>query len=176
MNKSIFFIGGIHGVGKTTLCQFLSDKLPLNHYSASDLIKKYTQIDFPKNKHIKDISGNQDILISALDEFLEPNENCILDGHFCLLNSAGEITKIPLSTYIEMKPKAIICLFDDVNVIYERLVGRDRHGHDIEMLEKFQSDEIEYSRQVADHLDVPYFSGNPISDRQQIRSFIEGIL
>ncbi len=38
--KDIVFVGGIHGVGKSTLCSKFNNLLGISHYSASDLIKK----------------------------------------------------------------------------------------------------------------------------------------
>lgn len=38
--SNIIFIAGIHGVGKSTLCKKLSSRYNIEHYSASELIKK----------------------------------------------------------------------------------------------------------------------------------------
>ena len=41
INYNINFIGGIHGVGKTTFCKLLTERIGYLHYSASSLIKEY---------------------------------------------------------------------------------------------------------------------------------------
>jgi len=172
LSRKIVFIAGIHGVGKTTLCDYLSTELSLKYYSASNLIRDYGRIKFPKSKHIVDISGNQDVLIRAINEFLEPDKMSILDGHFCLLDENGDITRIPSTTYKQMKPQAIICLYEDVDVICERLKSRDRYSHDSGLLSTFQGAEISYAREISDSLGVPIFVGKPGEDREKIRDFI----
>jgi adenylate kinase len=67
MEHKIIFIGGVHGVGKTFLCNTVREELDIDHYSASDLIKKVKNVKFPTNKHIKGIGGNQNALIIALE-------------------------------------------------------------------------------------------------------------
>ena len=172
MRQKIVFIAGIHGVGKTTLCEYLSMQLSIDYYSASNLIREYGQIEFPKSKHIVDISGNQDVLISAINEFLETDKTSILDGHFCLLDKNGDITRIPSSTYEEMKPQAIVCLHEEVDTICERLKSRDRHDHDRKLLDAFQKEEISYSREVAEKLGIPYYLGKSGEDRENILDLI----
>jgi len=172
VKQKIVFIAGIHGVGKTTLCEYLSAELSLKYYSASNLIKEYGKIDFPKSKHIVNISGNQDVLICAIAEFLEPEKTSILDGHFCLLNENGEITKIPSSTYIEMKPQAIICLYEEADVICSRLKNRDKHSHNEKLIGAFQDAEISYAKEIADNLEIPICVGKSGEDREKIRDFI----
>jgi len=39
MNKEIIFIGGIHGVGKGTLCKRIASDLNIIHLSASEVLK-----------------------------------------------------------------------------------------------------------------------------------------
>jgi len=172
VGPNIIFISGIHGVGKTTLCEFLSTELSISHYSASDLISKYAQIELPKSKHVSNISGNQDTLIKAINKFLSVSIDYILDGHFCLLDKEGNITKIPFSTYEEMKPTAIVCLYEDADIVYERLKSRDSHKHNRELLDAFQIAEISYSQEVAKNLGVPYFLGKSGEDREGIRDFL----
>lgn len=38
MNKGIIFIGGVHGVGKGTLCKRLASDLKITHLSASEVL------------------------------------------------------------------------------------------------------------------------------------------
>ena len=59
MDNKIIFIGGIHGVGKTSLCVRLTDSKGINNFSASQLIKMLkTDYSDDKNKGVKNISNN----------------------------------------------------------------------------------------------------------------------
>lgn len=52
-------------------------------------------------------------------------QNFILDGHFCLLNATGDITRIPYDTFTSLKPDAIILLTEKSEVIAARRRERD---------------------------------------------------
>ena len=41
MTKKIIFVAGIHGVGKTYLCQRLKESMGVDHFSASQLISEF---------------------------------------------------------------------------------------------------------------------------------------
>ena len=172
MRSKIVFIAGIHGVGKTTLCGYLSKELSIKNYSASALIKEYAKIELPKNKKIQNIQGNQDILIKAINELLKNEETCIIDGHFCLFDQAAKITRIPSATFEEMKPMAIVCLYEDIDIINQRLKSRDSHEHDDELLYALQEEEKSYSKEVSNLLGIPCFLGKPEEDREKIFAFV----
>lgn len=172
MHHKIIFIGGVHGVGKTTLCESACSKFNVIHYSASDLIKKYSHIELPSNVRVKNINRNQDALISTINKHLDTNKNYLLDGHFCLLDQDGEITKIPLSTFTAMSPMAIILLHDNPSNIYFRIQDSGREIHDMDLLLSFQEQELHYSQSVATKLNIPYLKANPFTDREIIYEFI----
>src|SRR5262249_1164106 len=103
-NRNVIFVGGIHGVGKTTYCEKLSSDLNLKHYSASDLIKEVKRTN-SVHKNVKNIPQNQDILLDAIDKCFYENKWYILDGHFCLLNEQGSISPIPFATFQSIGPR-----------------------------------------------------------------------
>ena len=86
MKHKIIFLGGVHGVGKTSLCNKMCEELSIEGYSASNLIKRVKNVKFPTNKHSEEINGNQDTLIVAVNKYIRCKTACLLDGHFCLLN------------------------------------------------------------------------------------------
>ena len=65
-DKKIIFVGGIHGVGKTTLCRKISEKLLLKHFSASDLISNLKSENIAKDKKVSDVNENQNILLESI--------------------------------------------------------------------------------------------------------------
>lgn len=96
MANKIIFIGGIHGVGKTSLCEELSNQIGTHYFSASKLIKRLKKDHCDnENKAVKDIDGNQELLLTAINQYINKNIIVLLDGHFCLLSSTYEVTLIP---------------------------------------------------------------------------------
>ena len=55
MNNMIF-VGGIHGVGKTSFCKKISKAYSLEFYSASALISEIKKEQFSKNKMVEHIN------------------------------------------------------------------------------------------------------------------------
>lgn len=150
MKRKIIFIGGVHGVGKTSLCTNVCDVLGIEHYSASNLIKKVKNITFPTNKHIEGIEENQDSLIIAVDRYMSCQTVCLLDGHFCLLEERGDVVPVPISTFSSLSPIAIIVLYDDPSNIFARIQSRDGEASAADAIEAFQDREIAYSKLVSE--------------------------
>ena len=76
-------ICGVHGVGKTVFAKKLCQKLLLEYYSASELIKKMAKREISDYKNVQHISDNQKLLLEALSEMKDAQY--ILDGHLCLI-------------------------------------------------------------------------------------------
>lgn len=136
MNHSkIIFVGGIHAVGKGTVCEKLTQKFNFKHLSASQVLK-WNEISDLKNKKVQDFSTTQDRLLNNLNRIIEPNKKYLLDGHFTLLNSNGEPEKIDESTFVEIQPESIILLTCEPKIIFERLKQRDNSSYKLSILEK----------------------------------------
>lgn len=172
MYHKIIFIGGVHGIGKTTLCRSICKKFDVNHYSASELIKRHGHIEFSSNARVENIDRNQEFLINAINEYLDTSKKYLMDGHFCLLNQDGAVTKIPEPTFTAISPVAIILLHDDPSNIHSRLKDRDREIYDLDLLVSFQEQELDYSRSIATKLNIPYLKANPSIDNEIIDKFI----
>jgi len=157
MDKNIIFVGGIHGVGKTTLCKKITDELHIKHISASQLIKMLKNGDSDnRDKGVKNINSNQDLLIAAIDQYLDKSAPAILDGHFCLLNTKHEIKRIPKETFAAISPIAIITLHDAVANIENKITRRDGINYNVKLLSSFQDEEISHSADVANYLEIPH--------------------
>lgn len=152
----LIFIGGIHGVGKGTLANSLANKMLLKHFTASQILKWEKFSPDVKNKNVKDISETQKSLIQGVESLKKKEESFILDGHFCLFNQDGIPKRVPLETFISISPYLIVVIVDEIRKIRERISSRDGRLYDSDVLEVMQREEIAYSKEVAERLNVPY--------------------
>lgn len=150
----MIFVGGVHGVGKTSFCKRICERYDISSYTASQLISRTTE---PlSNKKVEDVAGNQNVLLNALQELRVGNTWFILDGHFCLLTHDGTVARIPEPTFVELHPRAIIVLVDSEERIQGRLLARDGYTTDSVTIREFQEEEVRYSRHISRMLNVPY--------------------
>lgn len=154
MFDNIVFIGGIHGVGKTTICQNICDKFDVEHLSASELIR-WTDINDDKmQKQVKNVSATQDRLINSLMHRIEKDKIYLLDGHYCLLSSENKIVNVPYDTFIKIKPISLNLITADISEIKIRLESRDNKLYDYELLNEMQTSELNYAKILSDKLGI----------------------
>ena len=148
--------------------------MDLKHYSASQLIINFKdEKSHGANKSVKNIVGNQDALLNAIEKYIKPEVLTVIDGHFCLLNSKHEVEQIPIETFIGIAPIAIIVLCDTIENISQKISGRDGIVYDYDFLTYFQDKEIKYSKYIAENLRVPYLTFNVSEDIGDISDFID---
>ncbi|MBY6825656.1 ATP-binding protein, partial [Clostridium botulinum] len=148
--NNIIFVGGIHGVGKTTLCNHMSKKIKLENYSSSDLIKNLNSKRIRTDKKVDDIDKNQNVLIRAVREYLlDSKKDYILDGHFCLINNENDIEEIPIETFRKLNLKVIIVITDNPKNIMKKLQFRDDKKYSLDFIDFFQKKEVEYAKFVG---------------------------
>lgn len=171
--KKLIFIGGIHGVGKTTICNEIVSTYSLDFYSASDIIANSKKEQFSSSKLIPDIEDNQFYLIDGIKNTKSVHQYSLLDGHLCLINDKREVSKIPEFVFDEIHPVALIIVIDEISTILKRLEKRDSNTYDSLFLEKFQNEELEYSRTLANRLNIPLQIYNQaIDSRNLLHEFI----
>jgi len=157
MKNDIIFIGGIHGVGKGTLCERIESELGIVHLSASEVLKwKDFNVD-SSDKRVADIDATQDRLLKNLKGVVTPGKTYLLDGHFCLLNKESKIEKVPEEVFIGINPKKIIVVSETPEIIAKRLSQRDGRIYETSLLEKMQNTEIEYAQYIAGLLGLEMF-------------------
>jgi adenylate kinase len=154
--RNLVFIGGIHGVGKGTVCRKVCTETNLVRITASDVLK-WDEISEPNDKKVDSILDTQKRLITGLSKVIKDNETYLLDGHFCLFNSKGEVEKIPKDVFKQINPKLVVIVTADVEQIQKRLKKRDNKTYGLEILRKMQITEIEYSKEIALMLNVTLF-------------------
>lgn len=136
----IYFIGGIHGTGKTSICQLLSKRYNIPNYSSGILINKGKQI----YKQVDKINDNQEILIKEIERLSDYHNNIILDGHYTLLDENNNIQYISDELFGNLNIKQMILLKCNVDIIYNRLKERDNIDYDKNILLKLQKAEENY--------------------------------
>lgn len=169
----MIFVSGIHGVGKTYFCNMIKEKLKIKIYSAGQLVAERREKGFSANKFVSDIVDNQVLLLDAVNELRQAGEEFILDGHFCLLNEEGVITRIPMETYSLLKPDMIILLLEEAKIIAERRLQRDGIRQDECFINDFQETEKAYATEIARKLNVPLEVSRGVSDFGRIAEIIK---
>jgi len=154
MIDNIAFIGGIHGVGKSTICRQICDEVKLEYLSASELIKWKDINEDVQNKKVNNIPATQDRLIIGLTNSIQKNKFYILDGHYCLLNGENEIVNISLDTFKLINPFSLNIVLGDIIEIKNRLEKRDNRPYDQELLNRMQESELNYARYLSKTLGV----------------------
>lgn len=146
-NMQIILICGIHGVGKTTLCQFLKNN-NLFSYSASDFIVKNTNLE-----------RNQHEIIEGIKKITDKNQ-IILDGHTILLDKDNNIWKIPLSFFQSLPLSKIIFIYEQPNIIKKRnkILRNKLKNFSRKRIQQIQSQEKEYAQLIAYKLKIPFLS------------------
>ncbi|MCT4664831.1 MAG: ATP-binding protein [Flavobacteriales bacterium] len=171
MCPDIIFIAGIHGVGKTTLCNEIADITNYKTVSASELLKRLNEVDLKKDKTVVDVEKNQEKLLIAVDRFLNKENLVLLDGHFCLLKDSLHIEKIDVAVFEKLNMRKIFVLKDNPKLIRKRLLSRDENKYSVEFLDDFQKKEIEHAKNIAARLNIPIEIINKSDEHNFIKNF-----
>lgn len=151
-NGHIVFVGGVHGVGKSTFANSIREKCPnMECLSCSTIIKW----ENPANKKVEDVSETQNTLLSNLSYFVDQDKSYILDGHFCLLTEQGGIESVPIDVFEAISPSMIVVLKEEPCIICQRLAERDSYHYSLELIAEFQKKELNSANEVAESLGIP---------------------
>ncbi|HZF61959.1 MAG TPA: ATP-binding protein [Desulfovibrio sp.] len=157
---AVLFVCGIHGVGKTTFCQKLSEALGIPSFSSSSLIKESAKDAIPapgQGKSVKDVSGNQQILITAVQNKLSELPQLILDGHTTIIDSNGAWHPIGTDVFAAIGTTALIMLAAPPEVIHERILKRDGKAPTLDVMARHQEAEQAQAQIVATELGIRLF-------------------
>lgn len=158
----VIFVGGVHGVGKTTLCRSIPSSMEVIHKSASQLIRESKESAIARNtKAVADIPGNQELLIYAVRRISQSGQTLLLDGHFALLNSTGKVQPLPTEVFAELGIDGIVLVHDKPSNIVAKLRQRDGgEGLGRDEITSLQATETSRAGSVADELGLPLFRVN----------------
>lgn len=163
----IVFVGGIHGVGKTYLGAPVAKQLGMRHATASQLIREERGLQsWGTDKRVEGINENQAALISATNRLRSSGQRLLLDGHFVLRGTDGEITEIDTQVFRDLRIGAIFLLHATVDVVFERLRARgDTSWTEVELQHLTEREEA-HARRVSTELGVAYRHLNAPSHRE----------
>jgi len=151
----VYFIAGVYGVGKSTLCGSLANNLKIPFYSAGDLISEVNGETYGSNKLVKNKNRNQNILIDAVNNKLKNDNTFLLAGHFCIFDNNHQVDYIPVDVFRFLHIKGIVLLESDLQVIVSNLTHRDNTIYSADSMCLLKQSEREQAYNVASILDVP---------------------
>lgn len=156
----VIFVGGVHGVGKSTCCQQVSEQTGLQWFTASALIQAERQTAITgTSKSVLNPDSNQDLLVRAVGEYIAAKDTkIILNGHFTLLKTNGEIVTIEPNVFSKLGVEKLVVLRDDPVAICNRLKERDKRDWSLPFITTHQEAEIAHAYAVASFLHITIFS------------------
>jgi adenylate kinase len=157
----VIFVAGVHGVGKTTLCDDYFESYGVQCRSASQLIKEAKEDAVARgSKNVMDIAGNQELLINAVRKIAASGKTLLLDGHFALLNESSQIEMLSAKNFVDLGVAGVVLVTDKPSFILSRLKDRDGKGLDYSMVKALQIAEAKQARAVSQELGAPMFEIN----------------
>lgn len=175
VRSRIFFVAGIHGVGKSHFTNQLAEAVKIPHLSAGQLIAEHRRSAISADKRVVDVAQNQDALIAAIDASPLASGPFLLDGHFCVLNAKGTIENIPTDVFAKLSLVAALVLHDLPATIQERLRTRDGKQYPIDALKQLQDSELNHAQNVCTHLGVPLLTVLPTEHQSAIEFVTDGL-
>ncbi|WP_419793870.1 ATP-binding protein [Pseudomonas palleroniana] len=125
----VVFVAGVHGVGKTYLCERFATHSGIRHSSASALIKEERKsANWESNKLVSDIDSNQFALTAAVKRVTADSKKLLLDGHFVLKKSDGSLAAVHEDTFKELNLSAVLLIEVDPETVRQRLLSRDSNA------------------------------------------------
>lgn len=171
MGKKILFVAGVYGVGKTTLCEIISQSFNIPSFSASKLISEKNNEVYGDNKYVKDSNRNQDILIEQVNKINE--DSFILNGHFCLKAKNEKIILLEEDVFNRLSLNMILLLSADSYIIKNNLFKRDNVYYDIEYIDNFLRNEDKQADRVSKLYDIPLIKYHMKFDGQDANRVIK---
>ncbi|MES2880170.1 MAG: ATP-binding protein [Pseudomonadota bacterium] len=147
----MIFLGGVHGVGKTSMCSGVVEKFGLKVVGASAIIR--AEREYPSSDTrtaVANVGSNQDLLIRGMQRLItDAPGRYVMDGHFALRTLAGSIEEIDADVFRAIEVSGFICLFDDPAAIAQRLAARDGVVPEVSAIAELQSAELRSAELVS---------------------------
>lgn len=155
---TIVFVGGVHGVGKSTCCAQVAEQLECVHVSASEVIRRQrADAIAASGKLVTDVGGNQELLLRGFESVkrLAGPASIMLDGHFALRDSERTIRRLSAELFSDLGVKHLVCIVDEVEAIVLRMGVRDGQSPHADDVSSLQKAELDNAKDVAKALRMP---------------------
>ncbi|NMM06120.1 ATP-binding protein [Polaromonas sp.] len=152
----MIFLGGVHGVGKSSMCFEAAQRIGLTVFGASAIIRAERQAPSVDSRTaVRDVRGNQELLIQGVRKRgPESSGHFVLDGHFVLRTLDGAIERIDPAVFVALGIDYFICIQDDPQAIAARLLDRDGAILMVDDIAGLQSEELDHARYVSRELKI----------------------
>lgn len=152
---NVLFVGGVHGIGKSTCCETVAARYQCLHVRASDLIRQQKASAAPvTTKLVENVDANQGLLLRGFEQVKRTTSigPILLDGHFVLRDLSGAIQRLPTRVFAGLGLTSLVCFEDDPLEIAARMNERDQTTVDIDDIASLQAEELRHARDVASAL------------------------
>jgi len=156
---TVVFVGGVHGVGKSTCCAQVAQLARCLHVTASEIIRRErSQAIASAGKLVADVDGNQRLLIRGFHALRVQAGTMpiLLDGHFAMRDALGEIKSVSVDVFRSLGVDRVVCLVDELSAIASRIEQRDGTALADREIAELQDAELRHARLVAIALAVPF--------------------
>ncbi len=156
---TVLFVGGVHGVGKSTCCGKVAQTVGCLHVTASDIIRRaHAGAIASSGKLVADVEGNQSLLVRGFLAFQHEVQgtSILLDGHFAMRDSNGDIQPVAADVFNALGIDHLVCLVDEPHAIEVRMSQRDGQAPANREIADLQNAELQNARWVASSLDLPF--------------------
>lgn len=171
--KKVIFLSGIHGVGKGYISKQIEKEINIPIYEASKLICLIGGL-INKDKKVKNVNNNQNLLVNSINTLVE-HDIFILDGHTCLINRENLIESIDINLFRKINVIGVILVYDDVNIISQRLYDRDGINFDKLLLNNLQNSELLNTKKISEEFNIPLLLFKNGDDIKILVNFIRSL-
>ncbi|HEX7890775.1 MAG TPA: ATP-binding protein [Ramlibacter sp.] len=156
---TVVFVGGVHGVGKSTCCAQVAQLTGCLHVTASEIIRRErSQAIASAGKLVSDVDGNQKLLIRGFHtvRLQTGSVPILLDGHFAMRDGLGEIQSVSVDVFRSLGIDRVVCLLDEPSAIAARIQQRDGTAPSEREIAELQDAESRHARLVAVAIAAPF--------------------
>ena len=156
---TVVFVGGVHGVGKSTYCAEVAQATGCLHVTASAIIRRErAEAIAASGKLVADVEGNQSLLIRGVRSLRSEMgaTSILLDGHFAMRDGGGHIQAVAVDVFRALGIGHLVCLADEPHLIAARMAQRDGETPTERDIAVLQDAELKNARLVAAVLGMPF--------------------
>ena len=151
--NQLVLIGGVHGSGKSFICEKLAFDLPfLTCISASRIVEHVGSA-----KSVNNVLDNQKLLTERIRKIKDNHEMTIVDGHFCVMDKGRDIQYVGEDIFKCLSPSVLVLVKTCPETIRHRILIRDNIEYSLSFIEKLSQEESYWAAYTSEVLDIPLY-------------------